>query len=56
MIRELKEENKKLKDMLLKLSKASASGQPINLDELSLSNIGELIEDMNENEKMIEDF
>lgn len=56
MIRELKEENKKLKEMLLKLSKASASGQTINLQELGLNNIGELIEDMNENEKIIEDF
>lgn len=56
MIRELKEENKKLKEMLLKLSKASASGQTINLQELGLSDIGELIEDMNENEKIIEDF
>ena len=42
--------------MLVKLSKASASGQAINLEELGLSNIGELIEDMNENEKIIEDF
>jgi len=56
MIRELKEENKKLKEMLLKLSKASANGQTINLEELGLGNIGDIIEDMNENEKMIEDF
>jgi hypothetical protein len=42
--------------MLVKLSKASASGQAINLEELGLSNIGTLIEDMNENEKIIEDF
>ena len=56
IIRELKEENAKLKEMLVKLSKASATGQTINLEELGLSNIGDLIEDMNENEKIIEDF
>lgn len=56
IIRELKEENAKLKEMLVKLSKASATGQAINLEELGLSNIGELIEDMTENEKIIEDF
>lgn len=53
MIRELKEENQKLKDMLLKLSKQGASGQPIDLAALG---IGELIEDMNENEKIMEDL
>jgi hypothetical protein len=39
--------------MLLKLSKQGASGQPIDLAALG---IGELIEDMNENEKIMEDL
>jgi len=56
MIRELKEENAKLKEMLMKLSKGSAGGGPIDLAALGLSDIGELIEDMNENEKILEDF
>ena len=56
MIRELKEENAKLKEMLLKLSKSANGGQPISLEELGLSNISEIIEDMNENEKILEDF
>ena len=56
MIRELKEENKKLKELLIKLSKGAAGGGNINLAELGLSNIGELIEDMNENEKIMEDL
>ena len=37
MIRELKEENKKLKQMLKKL--ATAGGDTINLEELGLSNL-----------------
>jgi kinesin family member 13 len=56
MIRELKEENKKLKEMLVKLSKASITGQPIDLKALGIENMAELIEDMNENEKILDDI
>ena len=35
------------------MSKQAASGQPVDLSSL---NIGELIEDMNENEKIMEDL
>lgn len=56
MIRELKEENAKLKELLVKLSKGAAAGGSINLAELGLDNIGEIIEDMQENDKIIEDF
>ncbi len=54
MIRELKEENKKLKQMLKKL--ASAGGETINLAELGLTNMQEVLEDMDENEKIMEDL
>lgn len=53
MIRELKEENQKLKEMLQKLSLQAANGQPVDLAALGLS---ELISDMNENEKIMEDL
>jgi hypothetical protein len=39
--------------MLIKMSKQAASGQPVDLSSLG---IGELIEDMNENEKIMEDL
>lgn len=54
MIRELKDENKKLKQMLKKL--ASAGGETINLAELGLTNMQEVLEDMDENEKIMEDL
>jgi uncharacterized protein with ATP-grasp and redox domains len=56
MIRELKEENKKLKEMLSKLAKASSLGQPVDLNALGIGNMSELIEDMNENEKILDDI
>jgi hypothetical protein len=56
MIRELKAENKKLKEVLIKLSKASSTGQPIDLKALGIENMAELIEDMNENEKILDDI
>ena len=56
MIRELKEENAHLKELLVKLSKGAAGGATINLAELGLGNIGEIIEDMQENDKILEDF
>lgn len=54
MIRDLKEENKKLKEMLKKL--AAASGDTINLKELGITNMQEMLEDMDENEKILEDL
>jgi hypothetical protein len=46
----------KLKEMLMKLQKAGANGALVDLEALGLTNIGELIEDMNENEKIMEDL
>ena len=46
MIRELKEENGKLKEMLKKLSQQSASGQPVDLAALGMNNLSEIIDDM----------
>jgi hypothetical protein len=56
MIRELKAENMKLKEMLIRLQKAASGGGPVDLEALGLTNIGELIEDMTENEKIMEDL
>lgn len=56
MIRELKEENAKLREMLLKLSKGAQGGGPVDLAALGLSDIGEVIENMNENEKIMDDM
>ena len=54
IIRELKEENKKLKEMLMKL--ASAGDKPVNLAELGLTDMGQVLSDMNENDKILEDM
>ena len=56
MIRELKEENKRLKDMLQKIAVASSMGKPIDLKELGIENMNEVIENMEENEKIMEDM
>ena len=56
MIRELKAENLKLKEMLIRLKTAASGGGPVDLEALGLANIGELIEDMTENEKIMEDL
>ena len=47
MIRELREENEKLKKVLVQVAK----GQPINFAELGVSDMNELIENMDENDK-----
>jgi hypothetical protein len=52
MIRELKEENEKLKKVL----KQMASGGPINLKELGVNDLSELIENMDENQKFMDDM
>jgi len=54
MIRELKAENAKLKEILRKL--ASASGETVNLAELGLTNMQEVLEDMDENDKIMDDL
>jgi hypothetical protein len=45
MIRELKEENEKLKKVLIQM----ATGGPINFKELGVNDLSELIENMDEN-------
>lgn len=52
MIRELKEENDKLKKMLMQLQ----AGQPINFQDLGVENINELVEEFQENAKAMEDM
>jgi hypothetical protein len=52
MIRELREENEKLKKVLIQM----AQGGPINLKELGVSDLSELIETMDENSKAMEDM
>lgn len=52
LIRELREENEKLKQILLK----AASGGPINIRDLGLGDINELIETLEENTKAVEDM
>jgi kinesin family protein 1 len=42
--------------MLLKLSKAGGGGGPVDLKELGLTNLGEVIENMTENEKIMDDM
>lgn len=53
MIRELREENEKLKQILLK---AASSGGTINLNDLGLGNLAELVETMEENTKAVEEM
>lgn len=52
MIRELREENEKLKKVLIQI----AQGGPINLKELGVGDLSELIETMDENSKAMEDM
>jgi len=56
IIRELKEENKKLKTMLKTLAKAQAGGAPVDLSALGLDDMEQLIDNMEENEKLLEDM
>lgn len=42
--------------MLQKLKTAAQSGQTIDLAALGLSNIGDIIDDMTENEKIMDDL
>jgi hypothetical protein len=52
MIRELKEENEKLKKILL----SAANGGTINIKDLGLGDLNEIVETMNENVKVMEDL
>lgn len=52
MIRELREENEKLKKVLIQI----AQGGPINLKELGVNDLSELVETMDENSKHMEDL
>lgn len=52
MIRELREENDKLKKVLIQMYK----GQPIDLKELGVSDMDELVEAMDENTKAMEEM
>jgi len=54
MIRELKDENKKLKQMLMKI--AQCGSDTINLKELGIENMEDVLADMNETEKVMEDM
>ena len=42
--------------MLMEIAKSGASGKPINLDELGITNMDQVIDNMNENEKILEDM
>lgn len=53
LIRELREENEKLKQILLK---AASGGGTINLNDLGLGNLNELVETMEENTKAVEEM
>jgi len=54
IIRELKEENKKLKQMLAKIVESGSN--TINLEELGITDMKTVLEDMNENENLLEDL
>jgi len=56
MIRELKEENTNLKEMIKKFSKAVVSGKPIDMKALGLDNMEQAVEEMEENEKLLEEI
>ena len=54
IIRELKEENKKLKQMLAKIVETGST--TINLEELGITDMKTVLADMNENENILEDL
>ena len=54
IIRELKEENKKLKQMLAKIVETGST--TINLEELGITDMKTVLDDMNENENILEDL
>jgi hypothetical protein len=52
MIRELKEENEKLKKILL----SAANGGTINIKDLGLGELSDIMETLDENAKAVEDM
>lgn len=56
MIRELKQENSSLKEMIKNLSKAYASGKPVDLKALGLEDMEQAVEEMEENEKLLDEI
>ena len=54
IIRELKDENKKLRAIIAKI--AESGKNEINLAELGITDMKSIVEDMNENEKIMEDM
>ena len=54
VIRELKEENKKLKAIIAKI--AESGKNEINLAELGITDMKSIVEDMDENDKILEDM
>ena len=53
IIRELKDENKKLKAIIAKI--AESGKNEINLAELGITDMKSIVEDMNENDKILDD-
>ena len=56
IIRELKEENKKLKEMIKLIAKQSAGGGLVDIKALGIENMEDLLENMEENEKILEEM
>ena len=50
----MKEENKKLKQMLAKIVETGST--TINLEELGITDMKTVLDDMNENENLLEDL
>lgn len=56
IIRELKEENGKLRKMIKEIANQSKNGGIVDLKALGIDNLDELMENMEENEKILEDM
>ena len=56
IIRELKEENGKLRKMIKEIANQSKNGGVVDLKALGIENLDELMENMEENEKILEDM
>lgn len=56
IIRELKEENGKLRKMIKEIATQSKNGGVVDLKALGIENLDELMENMEENEKILEDM
>ena len=56
IIRELKEENKKLKEIVKKIAKSGGADGTINLKDLGITDLEEVVDNIDENEKILEDI